>query len=206
MGEEAVPGDKKKAASARGLVLFLDEASFWLDGTLHQTWSRIGEQPRVDTYGQRKTAHVYGALGLADARFQYRFADVFNGKTFFVFLRQLVATSRGRKLFIIIDNGPCHDLGDDGAAWLRRNKRRIELFRLPTYSPEFNAIEGAWKATRKFTTHNKFYPTTIARDSALRRTFATFRRRPALLDGLVRRWRQHAPTRCWASHLLARGR
>jgi hypothetical protein len=42
--------------------MFGDEASFWLDGTLHQTWSRIGIQPRVDTFGERKTAHVYGAI------------------------------------------------------------------------------------------------------------------------------------------------
>jgi hypothetical protein len=52
-------------------VIFEDEASFWLDGTLHQTWSRIGNQPRVDTYGLRKTAHVFGAVTLDQADFTY---------------------------------------------------------------------------------------------------------------------------------------
>ena len=62
--------------------MFGDEAGFWLDGTLHQTWSRIGVQPRVDTYGQRKTAHVFGAVSLEKKpRFIYDFADVFNGAT-----------------------------------------------------------------------------------------------------------------------------
>lgn len=41
--------------------MFEDEASFWLDGILHQTWARIGVQPHVDTYGMRKTAHVFRA-------------------------------------------------------------------------------------------------------------------------------------------------
>ena len=27
--------------------MYEDEASFWLDGTLHQTWARVGVQPRV---------------------------------------------------------------------------------------------------------------------------------------------------------------
>jgi hypothetical protein len=44
--------------------MFGDEASFWLDGTLHRTWSRVGVQPRVDTYGMRKTGHVFGAISL----------------------------------------------------------------------------------------------------------------------------------------------
>lgn len=130
MGEEATPRDQKKAARVGGLVHNADEASFWLDGTLHQTWSRVGEQPRVDTYGLRKTAHVFGALAVEDAKLHYRFADVFNGRTFLAFLRQLVARHR-RKLFLIIDNGPCHNLDVDGQAWLRNNRCRVELFQVP---------------------------------------------------------------------------
>jgi hypothetical protein len=61
----------KKSLRCRGIVIFEDEASFWLDGTLHQTWSRIGNQPRVDTYGLRKTAHVFGAVTLDQADFTY---------------------------------------------------------------------------------------------------------------------------------------
>src|SRR5262249_9634653 len=41
----------KKAARCRGVVFFEDEASFWLDGTLHRTWAPIGCTPLVDTYG-----------------------------------------------------------------------------------------------------------------------------------------------------------
>ena len=55
--------------------MYEDEASFWLDGTLHQTWARVGVQPRVDTFGMRKTAHLFGALSLdLRPRFQYQFA------------------------------------------------------------------------------------------------------------------------------------
>ena len=93
-----------------------------------------------------------------------------------------------RKLFLILDNGPCHNLKEDGKAWLRKNRHRIELFRLPPYSPNFNPTEGAWKQTKKFTTHNRFFHTTDERDAALMATFKKFQSNPTLLAGHVARF------------------
>lgn len=188
MAAQASPGDKKKAAACRGVVAFEDEASFWLDGTLHQTWSRVGVQPRVDTYGLRKTAHVFGAIRLDNADFVFSFADVFNGHTFHEFLLRLVKRWAPRKVFLIIDNGPCHWLDDEGKHWLSENGDKLELHRLPPYSPEFNPIEGVWKATRKKTTHNRFYRTTEERDRALTNTFKLFQREPQLIAPQVERF------------------
>lgn len=162
--------------------MFEDEASFWLDGTLHCTWSRVGVQPRVETYGQRKTAHVFGAVSLDEAAFTYEFADVFNGDTFWIFLKRIIKRFAPRKVFLVIDNAPFHWLPEDGKAWLRRNRKKIELHRLPAYSPEFNPMEPVWKLTRKKTTHNRFYETTQERDAALRKTFNDFHRRPKLIE------------------------
>jgi putative transposase len=168
--------------------MFGDEASFWLDGTLHRTWARVGVQPRVDTFGMRKTAHVFGAISLEPRpRFRYQFAPVFNAKTFLEFLKRLVARSR-RKLFLILDNGSCHNLDDDGKAWLGANRHRIALFRLPPYSPEFNPIEGVWKVVKKHTTHNRFFHTTDERDAALTATFERLDAQPKLTAGHVERF------------------
>jgi transposase len=181
--------DQKKARQCRGIVAYGDEVSFWLDGTLHQTWSKVGCQPRVDTFGLRKTAHVFGAVTLERRpRFRFQFAPVFNGLTFLAFLKELVRRNRRRKIFLIIDNGPCHNLDADGKTWLTTHRHRIELFRLPPYSPEFNPIEGVWKVTKKRTTHNRFYRTTKERDTALRATFATFQAKPSLIANHVARF------------------
>src|SRR3972149_6147514 len=100
----------------------------------------------------RKTAHLFGALTLEDRpRFHYQFAPVFNAQTFWESLRLRVRRS-GQKIFLVIDNSPCHNLDAEGKAWLAANRRRLELFRLPSYSPEFNPIEGVWKQTKKRTT------------------------------------------------------
>lgn len=180
--------DQKKAAACRGVVVFEDEASFWQDGSLHRTWSRVGVQPRVDTYGLRKTAHIYGAVSLDRAVFTYQFAHRFNGHTFHLFLQQLVRRHAGRKVFLIIDNAPCHWLDEEGRLWLRRNRDEIELHRLPPYSPEFMPMEGIWKTTRRMTTHNRFFVTTNQRDVYLRKTFGTFQRKPSVIATHVARF------------------
>jgi len=142
----------------------------------------------VDTFGLRKTAHVFGAISLElRPRFRYLFAPVFNGATFLDFLKLLVRYGR-RKIFLIIDNGPCHNLDTEGKAWLKENQHRIQLFRLPPYSPEFNPIEGVWKETKKRTTHNRFFHTTQERDAALVSTFTLFASSPALIAGQLTRF------------------
>jgi hypothetical protein len=169
--------------------MFGDESSFWLDGTLHVTWSRIGVQPRVDTFGERKTAHVFGAVSLERRpHFVYQFAKVFNGRTFHAFLKELVRRCPRRKVFLIIDNGPCHQLDAAGREWLEEHCDRIELFRLPPYSPELNGIEGVWKVTKRRTTHNRFYRSVDERDAALTATFETFKAYPHMIAGHVARF------------------
>jgi transposase len=136
----------------------------------------------------RKTAHVFGMVTL-EARpwFLHQFARVFNGSTFLDFLKEIVRRSR-RKVFLVIDNGPCHNLDENGKRWLSEHRHRIVLFRLPPYSPELNPIEGVWKATKKLTTHNRFYRTTDERDDALRSTFGTFQATPSLIANHVARF------------------
>ena len=169
--------------------MFEDEASFQLDPTLHRTWARRGQQPRIPTRGERKTGHVYGAIAVPTARFSYAFAEVFNGSTFHRFLKRLVAKYRATKLFLILDNAPCHNLDAEGKAWLAEHCDDIELHRLPSYSPEFNPTEGVWKTTRKMATHNRFFATTADRDHSLTRTFHAFQCKPELLAAHVERFR-----------------
>ena len=80
-----------------------------------------------------------------------------------------------------------HNLDPEGRAWLTARRRRIELFRLPPYSPEFNPIEGAWKQTKKRTTHNTFSRTTGERDATLTATFDNFRTWPSQIAAQVAR-------------------
>jgi transposase len=177
----------KKTAQDKGVLMFEDEASFQLDPTLHRTWARIGSQPRVATRGERKTAHVFGAIPVHNARLITSFSPVFNGETFLGFLKLLTSKYK-RKIHLVIDNAPCHNLDAKGRQWLADNIQRIELHRLPPYSPELNPMEPVWKKTRLTTTHNRYFETPAERDHALNRTFSRFARNPSELATIVRRF------------------
>ena len=156
-----------------------------MDGTL----CRLGAVRSFDpTLVVLAAAHVFGAVSLEGSpRFHHMFATVFNGSTFFAFLKKLVRATRC-KLFLIIDNGPCHNLQANGVAWLQTNRHRIELHPLPACSPNLNPIEGVWKETKECTTHNRFFKTTDERDTALRQTFVRFDTTPEMLAGQVARF------------------
>ena len=47
---------------------------------------------------------------------------------------------RRRKIFIIVDSHPVHK-SKKVHRWLNHNKKRIEMYLLPTYSPELNPDE-----------------------------------------------------------------
>jgi len=53
------------------LVLFGDEVSFAMWGSLSRTWAPIGEQPVVKTTGTRKGLKIFGAIDLMEGGFHY---------------------------------------------------------------------------------------------------------------------------------------
>jgi len=40
-----------------------------------------------------------------------------------------------------------------------KEKGRLHIYRLPSYSPDYNPIEKLWKNTKRDSTHCKFFPT-----------------------------------------------
>ncbi|VAX19888.1 Mobile element protein [hydrothermal vent metagenome] len=62
-----------------------------------------------------------------------------NADRFLKFLRQLIK-NRDRKIYLILDNLKVHH-SKIVKKWVEKNKRTIELFFLPSYSPERNPDE-----------------------------------------------------------------
>jgi transposase len=62
-----------KQAQARGaVILFSDEVSFALWGSLSRTWAPRGQQPVVKTSGRRKGMKLFGAIEFGSGAFYYR--------------------------------------------------------------------------------------------------------------------------------------
>ena len=70
--EETLPSIIKKAEEDNSVVLFGDEVSFAMWGSLARTWAPIGQQPTVKTTGIRKGLKMFGAIELKGGNFQYQ--------------------------------------------------------------------------------------------------------------------------------------
>ena len=69
--------------------------------------------------------------------------------------------------------------------FLEENKNRLWIHLLPPYSPEFNAIEGVWKITRKDATHNRYFPTMKRLTRAIQTRFRLFQSERWRLSGII---------------------
>jgi transposase len=65
-----------------------------------------------------------------------------NATVFIDFLKDLLAEYPKRKIFVIADQASPH-IAKSVRAFVASQKR-LELFYLPTYSPDFNPDEGVW--------------------------------------------------------------
>ena len=70
--EKTLPDLIKKAKEENAVVLFGDEVSFAMWGSLSRTWSPVGEQPTVKTKGIRKGLKMFGVIELKSGSFQYQ--------------------------------------------------------------------------------------------------------------------------------------
>lgn len=68
----------------------------------------------------------------------------------------LTKTCSQKKILLVLDNARYHH-AKQLAGYIEEIKDRLELFFLPPYSPEINAIEMLWRKTRRSVTHNRYF-------------------------------------------------
>lgn len=165
-------------------MIFEDEASFRQDSTLHTTWSHRGQQPLISVTGQRKSVKIFGGIDLFTTRFFYHRDEIFNATTYLKFLEQMAQLYHGKRVHYIQDNAPYHKDANVWA-WFKDNRRWLEVYNLPPYSPELNAQEPLWKFTRKHGTHNKCFKSQDEIYKTLLRVFTDIQNNPHLIQGYL---------------------
>lgn len=70
--EQTWPAILQRAKAMKAVILFTDEVSFALWGSLGRTWGPRGQQPKVKTTGQRKGLKMFGAIDFHSGAFYYR--------------------------------------------------------------------------------------------------------------------------------------
>jgi len=91
---------------------------------------------------------------------------------------------RGHRVYLIQDNASYHKK-PEVYEWFSTNRKKLEVFLLPPYSPELNAIERLWHHTRMNSTHNRTFDTKDELCNSLFDTFGDIQRHPEIIMGYL---------------------
>lgn len=148
-------------------------------------------QPQVPTRGKRNSQKILAAVEPATGKFAYRHqTEYFNAETYIGFLDEILLPrfyKRNHRVYLIQDNASYHKK-PEVYEWFTANRKRLEVFLLPPYSPEFNGVEQIWRYTRNQSTHNRYFDTPEELCQALFATLDDIQRRPESILGLVSRF------------------
>lgn len=187
---EEYPKIAARAKREGALIFFADESGIRSDYHAGTTWGTRGQTPIVKATGKRYSMNMLSAV---NALGHFRFMTVdgrVNGAVFREFLERLI-TGLDKKIFLIVDGHPAHK-SKVVKQFVQKNRKHIELFFLPPYSPELNPDEFAWAHVKakiaKATTQTK-----EDMKSMIGRVMRRLQHMPAIVESFF-----HAPTCVYA--------
>ena len=139
----AWPELRARARRERRVLVFVDEAGFYLLPGLVRTYAPEGLTPVVYEWQTRDHLSVMGGVTPAGKVYTLARQESLNGLHSVEFLAHLLRVA-GRRLLVIWDGSPIHRraavkefvAGTGGKVWLEA---------LPGYAPDLNPAEGLWQ-------------------------------------------------------------
>jgi transposase len=139
--EERFPALKERAMREGADILWGDETGLRSDDVRGRSYSLRGKTPVVRVNHNRDGCSVISTVTNKGQMRWMVFKGALNSKLFIAFLRRLVKDAK-RKVFLILDNLKVHH-SRPVKQWVEEHHEQIELFFLPSYSPELNPVEVA---------------------------------------------------------------
>jgi transposase len=169
---------ERRAVRKTATVFFEDEMTLATQSTSGRTWSRVGRTPEHKIFGRHKGVKAFGAVS-GSGLFRYRVQlSYFSQETFRAFLVAFRSSTDGY-LILIIDGAPYHQ-GEAVTDFMQDPRNEMELYRLPSYSPELNPQEHVWKLFRKQYAHNRSFFSTSETLTAARSGFRSLQQSSGL--------------------------
>jgi transposase len=137
--EEEYPAIKSQAKAQKAVILWGDEVGMRSDHQTGTSYSPVGQTPVIAGTGQRFGCNMISALSNRGQLQFMIFKGKFNVGVCLTFLRRLLKNNR-RKVVLIWDGHPVHRAVKVGE-FVAANAEKLQIFRLPTYSPDLNPDE-----------------------------------------------------------------
>ena len=137
--EEDYPIIQQKAKEEDAEIHWGDETGIRSDSQHGRSYSPKGKTPVIRLNAQRRSINMISSItNKGKVRFMM-YEGTFDAKRFIKFLIRLCKEAK-RKIYLILDNLKVHH-AKVAQAWLDKHKGQIEVFFLPSYSPELNPDE-----------------------------------------------------------------
>jgi transposase len=167
----------RTARANKALLLFGDEASFPQWGTLTYTWARRGTQPVVKTSGKRRGWKVFGLIDYFTGRFFHQGHEGrFNSASYTTFLTRVLAETT--QPIILIQDGARYHTSAETKRFFAQHTARLQVFDLPSYSPDYNPIEKLWKKIKQQETHLHYFASFTALTEKVEQALIKFEQAP----------------------------
>ena len=137
--EEEYPAIEAKAHREKAEIHWGDETGISNQDQIGRGYAPKGKTPVRKHGGKRERINMISTVTkLGKIRFMF-YEGKMNSKVLIEFMKRLTKGSP-KKLFLILDNLPTHH-SKPVKKWVESNSAKIELFFLPSYSPELNPDE-----------------------------------------------------------------
>jgi transposase len=137
-----VPRIRAAVRKYRAILYFQDEANVSLTALLAKTWAPCGQTPKQRVTGKRGSVAALSAISrrgqLLFRLLQKRIASA----EVIDFLSQMLKHHRRRHLVVVMDQAPPHV--SKATTTFIEQQRRLHVFHLPKYSPDWNPDEKVW--------------------------------------------------------------
>lgn len=139
---DEVPRIRETARKCRAILYFQDESNVSLTPFLGKTWSAIGVTPQLPVTGKRGGVAAMSAV-TRRGHLLFRLHEKRITSTEVIdFLQQMLHHHRTRHLLVVMDQAPPHTSKRTKA--FIESQRRLHVFYLPKYSPDWNPDEKVW--------------------------------------------------------------
>jgi len=137
-----LPRIRRAVRENKAILYFQDEANISLTALLGKTWALRGKTPKQRVTGKRGGVSAMSAI-TSRGRLIFRLHDKRIASAEVIdFLRQMLRHHLRRHLVVVMDQAPPH-VSKKTKAYIE-SQRRLHVFHLPKYSPDWNPDEKVW--------------------------------------------------------------